>query len=82
MVAISPAPPSDRFFLPEHKPLPSGPRLYQMERAFSGGAIPASTQGLSVDGDDLPVGLLLDSARLCPKTALKLRRLDLAENSG
>jgi hypothetical protein len=53
-----------------------------MERAFSGGAIPASTQGLSVDGDDLPVGLLLDSARLCPKTALKLRRLDLAENSG
>jgi hypothetical protein len=51
-----------------------------VERAFSGGSVSASPKGLPVDGDDLPVGLFFDSARLCPKAALEVRRLNLAEH--
>ncbi|MEF8817314.1 MAG: hypothetical protein V5A58_11025 [Salinibacter sp.] len=56
--------------------------LYQMERAFPGGSVSASPQGLSVDSGDLPVGLFFDSARPGPKAPLKLRRFDLAEHPG
>jgi hypothetical protein len=68
--------------LAEHQLLTAGPRLYQVERAFSGDSVSASPKDLPVDGDDLPVGLFFDSARLCPKAALEVRRLDLAEHPG